>query len=58
MANQIAKVNKELLARLKQALRYLDHPDVRAIPFAQPAEICAKNCEKAIENAEKLSKLL
>lgn len=45
-------LNEELLARLKQALRYLEHPNVQAIGFARPAECCAADCQLAIEHAE------
>lgn len=41
----------ELLARLGQALRYLEHPDVAAMPFAIPTEVCARHCKEAIDNA-------
>jgi len=41
----------ELLARLNLAVRYLEHPDVQAIPFAAPAGGCAELCRAAIAKA-------
>ena len=51
-ANLIAAC-PELLARLEQALVYLEHPEVKAIPFALPSECCAANVRAAIANARK-----
>jgi hypothetical protein len=42
----------ELYARLAQALRYLDHPEVQAIPFALHASVVAAQCTAAIERYE------
>jgi hypothetical protein len=45
-------VNQELLSALKNALRYLDHPEVKSIPFALPVTAAIKRAQKAIDKAE------
>lgn len=41
----------DMYAELELALRYLDHPDVRALPFALPAEAAAERCRAALAKA-------
>ena len=41
----------QLLEALKLATRYLDHPDVRSIPFALSVEVAANRVHEAIEAA-------
>jgi hypothetical protein len=41
----------EMLARLEQALAYLEHPDVLAIPFAKNTSVMANQVRAAIKNA-------
>ncbi|MDQ2995528.1 MAG: hypothetical protein M3R61_00510 [Chloroflexota bacterium] len=48
---RLIAASPELLARLTLALNYLDHPDIRAIPFALPAEAIAALIRTAIANA-------
>ena len=43
----------ELLAELKLALRYLQHPDVEAIPFAMRASTVANRIRRTIAQLEK-----
>lgn len=42
----------ELLEALRLALRYLDHPEVQAIPFALPATAAIERARAAIAKAE------
>jgi len=49
---QLIVVAPGLLARLKQSLVYLDHPDVRAIPFVKNSEVMANQAREIIEEAE------
>ena len=42
----------ELLAALQLALRYLEHPDVQAIPFALHASVPAERARRAIAKAK------
>lgn len=42
----------ELLAELKLALRYLEHPDVEAIPFAMRASTVANRIRRTIAKLE------
>ena len=46
---------EELTARLEQALVYLEHPEVDAIPFAMPASMCAGNARTALAKARKVT---
>jgi hypothetical protein len=43
----------ELLARLKQAVAYLEHPDVRNLGTVVSPLTCAAWCREAIANAER-----
>ena len=47
-------IESELLARLRQAVRYLEHPDVAAVTanFALPGTAMVARCKEAIEKAE------
>jgi hypothetical protein len=42
----------ELLARLKLALKYLEHPDVQKMPFALSASAVALQIRKTLEKAQ------
>ena len=42
----------ELLAELKLALRYLEHPDVQAIPFAMRASTVADRIHRTLAKLE------
>ena len=42
----------DMLAALQLALRYLEHPDVQAMPFALPASVPAGRVRAAIAKAE------
>ena len=45
---RLKAMNAELLAALELAVKYLDHPDVQAIPFALHAECAANRAREAI----------
>ncbi len=43
---------EKLVASLELAASYLDHPDVKAMPFALPSEAVANRARAAIEKAK------
>jgi hypothetical protein len=45
-------LERELLALLTRAVRYLDHPDVKSIPFAAPSGALANRIKSAIAKSE------
>jgi len=49
---EASRPDDELYARLAQALRYLDHPEVQAIPFALHASVVADQCRATLERYE------
>ncbi len=52
---QLRAVNTELLAALKMAVRYLDHPDVLAVTekMALPGDLLVKRLYATIEKTER-----
>ena len=42
----------ELVARLEQALQYIEHPDVRSIPFALSVDVIARHTREALAKAK------
>lgn len=51
---QREKVITGLVHALKLSLRYLEHPDVRAIPFCCHADVAAERAKEEIAKAELL----
>ncbi len=43
---------KELIGTSKAALKYLNHPEVKSVPFAVKAEVAADRLEASIREAE------
>ena len=50
--DKLKAINAELLAMLKLAVKYLDHPDVQTIPFALHADCAASRVHAAIAKAQ------
>ena len=48
-ATQSARI-AELEAALKTAVRYLEHPEVKAIPFALPAESVVEHIQNLLKS--------
>ena len=46
---------KEMVEALKLALRYLDHPETKKIPFALPVLAVIERCNEALARAEEES---
>lgn len=44
----------DMRAALGVTVRYCDHPDVLAIPFAQSSKVAAERARRAMEKASKL----
>jgi hypothetical protein len=51
--NDLVAERKRLLEIMITAVKYVDHPDVRAIPFALPASNVARAMRAAIDNLQK-----
>ena len=54
MYNDLVADRKRLIGVLQLAVKYLDHPDVQAIPFALPAKVVAERAHDALLYAEEL----
>ncbi len=50
--DRLREVNAALVAQLTLAVRYLDHPDVRAIPFSLPAAAVAERARAALAQSK------
>lgn len=42
---------KQMVAALEMSVRYLEHPDVAALPFAQPSGLVVDQAKAAIARA-------
>lgn len=45
-------MERDLVARLRQALEYVGHPEVMAIPFVKPASLMAEQIRETLAEAE------
>jgi hypothetical protein len=50
---RLVEVAPEMLEALKLAVKYLGHPDVKAIPFSLPSGGVAKRIQRLIDYAER-----
>lgn len=53
---ELLEAIQDMRAALGAAAMYCDHPDVRAIPFAQPSDAAAERAREAMAKGARLLK--